>query len=87
MCVLFALFEKKTQYQFKLSIYGFDIERVPCIKFSGVIIDDNFIRRQHIIENTSKEMSSSISILNLVRYRIDRKDLYSLYCTLVLPYT
>ena len=62
-CVCFcALFEKKTQYQFKLSIYGFDIERVPCIKFSGVIIDDNFIWRQHMIEHTSKKMSSSIEV-------------------------
>ena len=31
------LFWKKTEYQFKLSVDGFDIERVPCIKLLGVI--------------------------------------------------
>ena len=43
----FMLFGKKTEYQFKLSIYGFGIEIVSCIKFLGVIIDDNFTWRQH----------------------------------------
>ena len=46
------LFGKKTEYQFKLSIDGFDIRKVPCIKLFGVIIDGNFTWRQ-LIENTS----------------------------------
>ena len=50
-----------------------------------MIIDDNFKWRQHI-ENISITMSKSISITNKVCYIIDGKALYSLYCTLVLPY-
>ena len=77
------LFGKKAEYRFKLSTDGFHFERVLCITL-GVIINHNFMWRQQI-ENTSKHMSKSVSTLNKVRYVIDRKALYNLYCTLVLP--
>ena len=48
------------------------------------IIDDNLTWRQQI-ENTSIEMSKSISIVNNVCYVIDRKASYNLCYTLVLP--
>ena len=34
------LLRKKTGYPYKLLIGGFDNERVLCITFSGIIIDD-----------------------------------------------
>ena len=69
------LFGKKTEYRYKLSINGFRIERVLCIKL-GVIINHNFMWRQQI-ENTSKH--------NKVRFVIDRKAFYNQHCTLMLP--
>lgn len=62
-----------------------NIERVNCIKFLGVTIDSKFSWIYHIQSVVSK-VSKSMSILYRVRNILDERSLYSLYCSLILPY-
>ena len=61
------------------------LERVTKTKFLGVIIDENLTWKNHI-DGISKTMSRNIGVINKVKYFMPEKVLYTLYCTLVLPY-
>jgi len=61
------------------------LERAVKTKFLGVILDENLSWKYHI-EGISKTISRNIGIINKLKHFIPDRILYSLYCTLVLPY-
>ena len=61
------------------------LERVNSTKFLGVIIDDNLTWKNHI-DAISKTISRNIGMLTKLKHYVPDYILYSLYCTLVLPY-
>ena len=54
-------------------------------KFLGVTIDENLTWKTHI-DNISKNISKGIGVINHIKHFVPNEVLYSLYCTLVLPY-
>lgn len=69
----------------KLSIDKESIERVNEIKFLGVILDHKICWKPHIKYIWGK-LAWSIAVLVKTRHILNQKALYSLYCTLLLPY-
>jgi hypothetical protein len=61
------------------------LERVNKTKFLGVTIDDNLTWKNHI-DNVGKNISKGVGIINKLKHFVPEKVLYSLYCTLILPY-
>jgi len=61
------------------------LERVHHTKFLGVIIDECLTWKEHI-DCVSKTISRNIGVINKLKYFIPDRILYTLYCTLVLPY-
>ena len=61
------------------------LERVHSTKFLGVIIDENLTWKNHI-DAISKTISRNIGMLTKMKHYVPGYILYSLYCTLVLPY-
>ena len=61
------------------------LERVNSTKFLGVIIDEN-LNWKHHIDAISKTISRNIGMLTKLKHYVPGYILYSLYCTLVLPY-
>ena len=61
------------------------LERVNSTKFHGIIIDENLTWKHHI-NTISKTISRNIGTLTKLKHYVPGYILYSLYCTLVLPY-
>ena len=61
------------------------LERVNSTKFLVVIIDENLTWKHHI-DAISKTISRNIGMLTKLKHYVPGYILYSLYCTLVLPY-
>ena len=61
------------------------LERVITTKFLGVIIDENLSWKNHI-DGVTKTISRNIGVINKLKHSVPQKVLYTLYCTLVLPY-
>ena len=61
------------------------LERVNSTKFLGAIIDEILTWKNHI-DAISKTISRNIGMLSKLKHYVPRYILYSLYCTLVLPY-
>ena len=61
------------------------LERVTKTKFLGVTIDENLTWKYHI-DCISKTISRNIGIINKLKHFIPEYILYTLYCTLILPY-
>ena len=61
------------------------LQRVTETKFLGVVIDENLSWKNHI-QGISKTISRNIGVLNKIKYFIPKRILYTLYCSLVLPY-
>ena len=61
------------------------LQRVTKTKFLGVIIGENLTWKNHI-DGISKIMSRKNCVINKVKYFMPEKVLYTLYCTLALPY-
>jgi len=61
------------------------LQRVNSTKFLGVIIDENLTWKNHI-DGISKTIARNIGVLNKLKHSIPERILYSLYCTLILPY-
>ena len=53
-------------------------------KFLGVYID-KLTWKGHI-SNVCKETAMCMAILNKVKYKLNTKSMYALYCTLILPH-
>ena len=64
---------------------GVSLNRVSSTKFLGVIIDENLTWKNHI-DAISKTISRNIGMLKKLKHFVPENILYSLYCTLILPY-
>ena len=73
--------------KFKLNVKldGVSLNRVSSTKFWGVIIDENLTWKNHI-DAISKTISRNIGMLTKLKHFVPENILYSLYCTLILPY-
>ncbi len=61
------------------------LDRVNKTKFLGVTVDENLTWKSHI-DNISKNISKGVGIISKLKYYVPEQVLYSLYCTLILPY-
>ena len=64
----------------RISISQQPIERVGVIRFVGVLIDDKLNWTKH------NKISKSLSIMCRARYTLTKSALFTIYCSLVLPY-
>ena len=64
---------------------GVSLNRVSSTKFLGVIIEENLTWKNHI-DAISKTLSRDIGMLTKLKHFVPENILYSLYCTLILPY-
>lgn len=83
--MIFGKRDKHLDIQTEVEIDGVKLERVYENIFLGVIIDHNLCWKPHIKYVRSK-LSRTIGILCKTRHILNYKSLYTLYCTLVLPY-
>ena len=69
----------------KLSMNEKEIKRTDCIKFLGVLLDENLTWNNHIhvIEN---KIAKNIGILYKARYTINQQGLRSLYYSFIHSY-
>ena len=74
---------EKVKLNIKLD--GVSLNRVSSTKILGVIIDENLTWKNHI-DAISKTISRNIEVLTKLRHFVPENILYSLYCTLILPY-
>lgn len=68
-----------------ISIDGVNVERVHVTKFLGVLVDDK-LSWHNQISSVSRNVSKNISILYKVKYILNSDSLFTLYCSLILPY-
>ena len=61
------------------------LNTVSWTKVLGVIIDENLTWKNHI-DAISKPISRNIGVLTKLKHFAPKNILYSLYCTLILPY-
>ena len=61
------------------------IERVYVTKFLGVYIDHKLNWKEHIA-SLSKKLSKSIAIIRKASHLLNSSALYTLYCSIFLPY-
>ncbi len=61
------------------------LTRVTSTKFLGLQIDQNITWKEHI-NNTIKICSRNIGVINKLKHFLPCNALYTLYCSLVLPY-
>ena len=66
-------------------IDGIQINRVSKVKFLGVILDESLTWCDHIFSIENK-ISKCIGVLYRIKDKLNAKDLYILYCSLILPY-
>jgi len=82
----FMIFSNKNIVgDFNINIDGRKIERVFVTKFLGVYIDAKLTWKNHI-DCIKTKLSKNVSIMYRVKYLLDSKALYALYCSLILPY-
>ena len=74
---------EKVKLNIKLD--GVSLNRVSSTKFWGVITDENLTWKNHI-DAISKTISRNIGVLTKLKHFVPENILYSLYCTLILPY-
>ena len=70
---------------FHVILDGTELVRVKTTKFLGLTIDENLTWKYHI-DNITKTISCNIGVMNKLKQFIPGRILYSLYCSLVLPY-
>ena len=89
-----SLNAKKTNYQLysryptsdlDIKLNGFQIFRKRCIKYLGILVDEDLKWKSHI-NNLSSLLSRNIGIMGRVKHFLQSKQLIMLYNTLVLPY-
>ena len=64
---------------------GVSLNRVSSTKFLGVIIDENLTWKNHV-DAISKTISRNNGMLTKLKHFVPENILYSLYCTLIMPY-
>ena len=83
--IAFHIKERITKQKINVILDNVSLERVNSTKFLGVIIDKNLTWKNHI-DAISKTISRNIGMLTKMKHYVPEYILYSLYCTLVLPY-
>jgi hypothetical protein len=77
--------DHSTKPEIGITLDDTKLERVEKTKFLGVTIDENLSWKCHI-DGISKTISRNIGIINKLKHFIPERILYSLYCTLIIPY-
>ena len=67
-----------------IKISNVNIERATCVKFLGVVVDEQLSFKQHI-ESVAKKLSVGIGLLYRGREVLNRNQLTLLYNTILLP--
>lgn len=70
---------------FNIFLDNVNIEKVCSSKFLGVVIDDCLSWTKHIQEILSK-ISKNFGVLCRVKHILSTRNMYTLYCSLILPY-
>ena len=78
-------FSDVEKVKLNIKLDGVSLNRVSSTKFLGVIIDENLTWKNHI-DAISKTISRKIGVLTKLKHFVPENILYSLYCTLILPY-
>ena len=82
----FILFgNRKHNEDIDITINNVKIDRVYVTQFLGVLIDSNLNWKEHI-DSINNKISKSIAIIYKARKILSTSSLYTLYCTLILPY-
>ena len=82
----FILFGNRKQNEdLDITINNVKIDRVYVTKFLGVLIDSNLNWKEHI-DGINNKISKSIAIIYKASKILNINSLYTLYCTLILPY-
>ena len=76
--------DKKLQ-EYSIILDNSILDRVQQTKFLGVIIDDCLTWKDHI-NCISKTVSRNIGVMHKLKHFIPDRILFTLYCTLILPY-
>ena len=71
--------------ELNIKLHGVSLNRVSSTNFLGVIIDENLTWKNHI-DAISKTISRYIGMLTKLKHFVSENILYSLNCTLILPY-
>ena len=69
----------------KVKLDGLSLNRISSTKFLGVLIDENLTWENHT-EAISKNISKNTGVLTKLKHFVPENILYTLYCTLILPY-
>ena len=77
--------ERSSKQKINVILDSVSLERVESTKFLGIIIDENLTWKKHI-DVISKTISRNVGMLTKMKHYVPGYILYSLYCTLVLPY-
>ena len=77
--------ERSSKQKINVILDSVSLERVESTKFLGIIIDENLTWKKHI-DVVSKTISRNVGMLTKMKHYVPGYILYSLYCTLVLPY-
>ena len=75
----------KINCEIKISINDISIERVHVTKFLGVLMDENLNWKAHI-NSIGTKLAKTVSVFYKVRNLLNKGSLYTLYCSLFLPY-
>ena len=68
-----------------LNMNGKEIQRTDCIRFLGVLFDENFTWNNHI-HPTENKISKNVGILYKAKYTINQQGLKSLYYSFLHSY-
>ena len=71
--------------QLNIILDDVSLDRVNSTKFLGVTIDENLTWKKHI-DAISKTISRNAGMLTKLKHFVPENILYTLYCTLILPY-
>ena len=71
--------------KFNIILDNIILERVDRTKFLGLIIDENLTWKYHI-DGLTKTISRNCGVLNKLKHYKPERILFTLYCTLILPY-
>ena len=71
--------------QLNIILDDVSLDRVNSTKFLGVIIDENLTWKKHV-DAISKTISRNAGMLTKLKHFVPENILYTLYCTLILPY-